>query len=319
MISPLLVIRCLTYNHEPFIRDCLEGFVMQKTNFPFVAIVHDDASTDHTADIVREYAEKYPDIIHPIFETENQYSKRDGSLGRIMNEAIAATGCKYIAMCEGDDYWIDPLKLQKQVELLESKPECHWCGCGYYDYNENTKTRGLGSNYNLSGWIFDDSAKFGPVAATCTLVYRRGDYVDKEMSIKYCVVAGDYLLQAELAHESQYAFIPDIMAVYRISGVGVSHRPWKDYSRVEYLKGANAVRRYLAERYPDSCRFSSVELDDSDNYAYLKHAIAIGNYRMARQHQALIVTDACKKKMYCKFLKGRISFAILRMAIKYKE
>ena len=124
--QPLVTIQCITYNHEPYIRQCLEGFVMQKTNFKFEAIVHDDASTDKTADIVREYAEKYPDIIKPIYETENQYSKSDGSLGRIMN---AHTKGKYIALCEGDDYWTDPLKLQKQVDFLEANPEyvltCH--------------------------------------------------------------------------------------------------------------------------------------------------------------------------------------------------
>lgn len=116
----LVAIRCITYNHEKYLVDALEGFVMQKTNFPFVAIVHDDASTDGTVDILRKYAEKYPDIIHPIYETENQYSKCDGSLGRIMNEAIAATGAKYVAICEGDDYWTDPYKLQKQVDFMEA-------------------------------------------------------------------------------------------------------------------------------------------------------------------------------------------------------
>ena len=86
--NPLVVsIRCITYNHAPFIRQCLDGFVMQKTNFRFEAIVHDDASTDGTADIILEYAEKYPDIIKPIFETENQYSKGNGALTKIMYEA----------------------------------------------------------------------------------------------------------------------------------------------------------------------------------------------------------------------------------------
>lgn len=114
---PLMVtIRCLAYNHEPYIRQCLDGFVMQKTNFRFEAIVHDDASTDCTAAIIREYAEKYPDIIKPIFETENQYSKHDGSLRKIMDKACKG---KYIAICEGDDYWTDPFKLQKQVDILE--------------------------------------------------------------------------------------------------------------------------------------------------------------------------------------------------------
>lgn len=118
--QPLVAIKCFVYNHEPYLRDCLEGFVIQQTDFPFVAIVHDDASTDKSADIIREYATKYPDIIKPIYETENQYSKSDGSLGRIMNAAVDATGAKYIAMCEGDDYWTDPRKLQKQVDLLEA-------------------------------------------------------------------------------------------------------------------------------------------------------------------------------------------------------
>ena len=115
--TPLVAIRCITYNQAAYIRQCLDGFVMQRTDFAFVAIVHDDCSTDGTDDIVREYAQRYPHIIKPIFETENQYSKGDGSLSRIMTQACNNTGAKYIAMCEGDDYWTDPLKLQKAAFL----------------------------------------------------------------------------------------------------------------------------------------------------------------------------------------------------------
>lgn len=125
--KPLVAIHCITYNHEQYIKTALEGFVMQQTNFPFVAIVHDDASTDGTAAIIREYAAKYPKIIKPIFETENQYSKRNGSVSRIMREAINATEAKYVAYCEGDDYWTDPLKLQKQVDFLEADPDYSMC------------------------------------------------------------------------------------------------------------------------------------------------------------------------------------------------
>ncbi len=128
-IKPLVVIRCITYNHEKYIRDALDGFVMQKTDFPFVAIVHDDASTDKTAGIIKEYADKYPDKILPILEKENQHSKRDGSLGQVINTACFDTGAKYIAFCEGDDYWTDPLKLQKQVDFLKAHQDidytCH--------------------------------------------------------------------------------------------------------------------------------------------------------------------------------------------------
>ena len=120
--DPLVSIRCTVYNHEPFLRQCLDGFVMQQTTFPFEAIVHDDASTDGSVAIIREYAEKYPDIIKPIYETENQYSKRDGSLRKIL-EAATHPSAKYIATCEGDDYWTDPQKLQIQVDFLESHPD----------------------------------------------------------------------------------------------------------------------------------------------------------------------------------------------------
>lgn len=131
----MVSIHCLVYNHAPYLRQCLDGFVMQKTNFRFEAIVHDDCSPDNSADIIREYAEKYPDIIKPIYETENQHSKHDGSLRRIMFERL--TG-KYIAMCEGDDYWIDHYKLQKQVDFLENNPDYVMCYTNFNLFYEET-------------------------------------------------------------------------------------------------------------------------------------------------------------------------------------
>ena len=119
---PIVTIRCITYNQEKYIRQCLDGFIMQKTNFKFEAIVHDDASTDSTANIIREYAQRYPNIIKPILETENQYSK--GTLHNVLDPLM--TG-KYIAICEGDDYWTDQYKLQKQVDFLESNPSYFMC------------------------------------------------------------------------------------------------------------------------------------------------------------------------------------------------
>ncbi|MBD5583545.1 MAG: glycosyltransferase [Clostridia bacterium] len=118
-IKPLVVVRCATYNHVAYIRDALESFVAQQTDFPFIVIVHDDASTDGTQEIIKEYVDKYPYIIKPIFEKENQYSKGNGDVSKIFDAACLATGAKYIALCEGDDYWINSLKLQKQVNFLE--------------------------------------------------------------------------------------------------------------------------------------------------------------------------------------------------------
>lgn len=117
---PLVSIKNLVYNHEKYIAQALDGFLMQKTDFPFEVIVHDDASTDNSAQIIREYEKKFPSIIKPIYETENQYSKHDGSLGRIVNSKLSG---KYVALCEGDDYWIDENKLQMQVDFLQNNPE----------------------------------------------------------------------------------------------------------------------------------------------------------------------------------------------------
>jgi glycosyltransferase involved in cell wall biosynthesis len=96
---------CPTYNHELYIREALEGFLMQETNFPFEIIIHDDASTDSTATIIREYASKYPAIIRPIFQSENQYSKGGFKPGEY---AAGFAKGEYIALCKGDDYWVDP-------------------------------------------------------------------------------------------------------------------------------------------------------------------------------------------------------------------
>jgi glycosyltransferase involved in cell wall biosynthesis len=118
---PLLSICCATYNHERYIRDAIESFLIQETDFPIEIIIHDDASTDDTAIIVRDYADKYPNLIIPIFQKENQYSQGKRIFGSFLYPRVRG---KYIAFCEGDDYWISPHKLQRQIDYMESHPEC---------------------------------------------------------------------------------------------------------------------------------------------------------------------------------------------------
>jgi len=134
LTTPLVSICTLVYNHEPYLRECFDGFLMQKTNFAFEVLVHDDASTDGSADIIREYSEKYPHIFKPIYQKENQYSK--GVKVSATFQFPRAKG-KYIALCEGDDYWTDPLKLQKQVDFLESHPEYVMCSHRFNIFNQD--------------------------------------------------------------------------------------------------------------------------------------------------------------------------------------
>lgn len=127
-------VNCLVYNHEKYLRKCLDGFVMQKTNFKFEVLIHDDASTDGSVMIIREYEKKYPDIIKPIYQAENQYSKHVG-ISRIFQYPRAKG--KYIAFCEGDDFWCDENKLQMQYDAMESNPEAVFCACKVQCVNES--------------------------------------------------------------------------------------------------------------------------------------------------------------------------------------
>ncbi len=245
----LVVISCITYNHENYIRDCLEGFVMQKTNFRFVAIVHDDCSIDKTTTILREYAEKYADIIMPIYETENQWSKHDGSLERIMKDAILATRAKYIASCEGDDYWTDPYKLQKQVDFLESHLDYVACfHNAVIDYGSSKRL--FNSLYENRFPTTEDIIERKWFISTQTLLYRNLHLQCPEWGYK--VVNGDYLNELLLAKEGKFYYMSDVMAVYRCFGQGISatFNGVKLYDGLIYL--LSNMKDYYTGEYADS-------------------------------------------------------------------
>lgn len=209
----LVSIKCTVYNHEPFLRQCLDGFVMQKTNFRFEAIVHDDASTDGSAAIIKEYAEKYPDLIKPIYETENQYSKKDGSLRKIMDAACRG---KYIAICEGDDYWIDPLKLQKQVDFLEENPDYGLVHTyfNYVDVHDKVIPPPTELHRHIKERIFDgyiwDYYLCNPgFILTCTCMFRRSLYREDEQTL---LDSGLFMM---IARQSKVHCIKEVTSCYR--------------------------------------------------------------------------------------------------------
>lgn len=214
----MVTIRCITYNHEPYIRQCLESFVMQKTNFRFEAIVHDDASTDKTADIIREYTEKYPDIIKPIYEIENQYSKHDGSLHRIMNEH---THGKYVALCEGDDYWTDPFKLQKQVDFLETNPEYSMCFHNAVIIFEDEKySPRIFNSINKSREVFLDKIVSNWIIPTASIVYRKNILPMPEWAAQ--IYSGDQTLALMAYSQGKIWAFKEVMSIYRKNEGGVS-------------------------------------------------------------------------------------------------
>lgn len=225
-----VLIRCMTYNHRDYIAQALEGFVMQQTTFNFVAIVHDDASTDGTATIIREYAEKYSAIIKPIYETENLYSKGNGALRNAMNDACRQYEYDYIAFCEGDDYWTDPYKLQKQVDFLESHLDFVVCSCGYDLYFQNTKELQPCNDYTNLCWKQEKGVEFfeytkeiynrGWFTQPLTTLYRNGDYLSEMPAEKYTYFR-DTVFYYYVLKQGKGALLKDVMGVYRRHDGGI--------------------------------------------------------------------------------------------------
>ena len=202
---------CLAYNHEAYIRDALEGFVRQQTDFPFEVLVHDDASTDGTAAIIREYAARYPGLIRPVFEQENQYSKGVVIPRDILFPLIQG---QYVALCEGDDYWTDPLKLSKQVAALEAHPEVDLCahraqkerdGRVYGFQGPGGRTRVIPAARVI--W------EGGYFVATCSLLCRREAYLMDSPFRRSLFI--DYTLQIQGSLRGGLLYMKDCMAVHR--------------------------------------------------------------------------------------------------------
>lgn len=295
-IKPIVAIRCLTYNQEKYIHDTLEGFVMQKTDFPFVAIVHDDASNDGTANIIRDYAEKYPEIIIPIIETENQYSKHDGSLGRIMNKACEETGAKYYASCEGDDYWTDPYKLQKQVDFLEAHPDYsmvytafHTCDQDGKPFHSDTYQYLLG--LSESGDILPKLLSLNFIL-TCTICYRK-EVLDS-LIYRSSPFTLDYNLFLCAAWEGKLKFLEDYTATYRIQPNSLVR------TKSNYVsKTCGDIQRYFIKKWLKEKRYKSVDNDKDEIFYHLirRMAAQLRLYKHDSKHRNEILSILSHKAM----------------------
>lgn len=258
--NEILVSVCsITYNHAPYIRQCLDGILMQQTNFKYEIIINDDFSTDGTTEIIQEYVEKYPEIIKPIFHDENLFSK--GVRGMFANFCFPRAKGKYIAMCEGDDYWIDPLKLQKQVDFLEANPEYVMIHTSFSflkdeDIVEEAIVEAkrnmeiLNNNYsNLIAFILDNNAYR---IQTMTVVFRTDIYKkiqEKRISQKEpSFMMGDTPLWVRIYTYGKIHFILDNTSVYRMHQ-GSLCRPKTDVDKIKFNISSLEMRIYFSKLF----------------------------------------------------------------------
>jgi len=251
----LLSICCLTYNHANFIEQAIEGFLAQKTDFLYEVLIHDDASTDGTTAIIQSYQARFPEIIKPIIQKENQWSKGLRAVSATYNFPRAKG--KYIAICEGDDFWTDPYKLQKQVDFLENNPDYVACVHGAHFFDESLSTRveskfeKVKEDFDLDLFkIFHES---GGVYPSCSIVMRNNPpFYPKDLLI---FPSGDLTLIIFLKLKGKILFMKGLWATYRIHPNGVyqgENRSIKNIIKNRYL-----IQEYysnLSKELPKSTR-----------------------------------------------------------------
>lgn len=217
----MVSICCLTYNHEKYISQAIDGFVMQQTNFKFEIIIGEDCSTDSTRSIIDEYILKYPDKIKLITSICNV-----GAMNNAVRVFKSARG-KYIAICDGDDYWTDPLKLQKQVDFLE-KNHNKYIMCGHYSkrIRENNEIHYMNLNPKPIIYSFNDvMTEKNKESATLTIVYRNIDEIREMFDTEWflqCNAPDRFIkLYATFVSQKDIYILPEMMSCYRMHSGGM--------------------------------------------------------------------------------------------------
>lgn len=310
--APLVSIECMTYNQENYIAQALDGFLMQKTTFPFEIIVHDDASTDSTAKIVREYEKKFPLIIKPIYQTENQYSKHDGSIRRILNATFKG---KYIANCEGDDYWIDENKLQMQVDFLENNLEygmCYTKAKQFIQKKRKFSRRRFGTDVR----DFEDLLFNGNRVPTLTTVFRKdllNSYLKEIYPQDKSWLMGDYPMWLYFAHESKVKFLDKVTSVYRVLKNSASHSDNVEKS-VAFGKSYWDIQNFFSKKYLKK-EFESF------NECYFRAFFYVSrkNRKLAKKEFLQSGKNDLKTRIYIAIFSSEILFALFGIYIKIKS
>jgi len=246
--NPLVSICCVTYNHEKYIEDAIQGFLSQKTSFPYEILIHDDASTDSTAKIIRKYQVKYPKRVFPFIQNENQYSKGVKVSPILFKRARG----KYIAWCEGDDYWIDSEKLQKQVSFLEENPEYVLCFHNILWFWQDSerepeiREKSPKDTYTLENHIKPDER--ATVGHTSTAVFLR-TLTENLPEWFYNAVYEDVPLFAYIGGFGLTKYINEVMAVHRIYPDSLSSKKKNLKFLMNKLRMYKAIDKHYRYQY----------------------------------------------------------------------
>jgi glycosyltransferase involved in cell wall biosynthesis len=274
---PVVNIYCPAYNHESFIAETIESFLMQETCFPVQVLIHDDASSDSTVDIIRKYQKKFPYLFNTVFQKQNQLSK-GVKPWVFMMPLIRAD---FMAVCDGDDYWTDPTKLQKQVDFLEAHPGVAFCahnaaarfsdgGMIPWFANEEGQGQFCGASAPPHEFTFDDYMKSN-ILPTVSLLFRNVLALSESESFLSAPL-GDWFMIQLLLKQGTGAYLPDTMAVYRVHDDGL-HMSRSDMER-------KAIR--LVQLH---CFSAAVEFDDLHRQAWAK--MWKSEFRSASQDPAI--------------------------------
>lgn len=256
LIQPVVSVTVATYQHVNYIRECLDGILMQKTNFPYEIILGEDGSVDGTQEICKEYAEKYPDKVRLFIRDRklSQYMDKDGKVTRFNGiwNRMSARG-KYIAWCEGDDYWIDPLKLQKQVDFLESHLQFGMVvtNVNQFIQNENKIVQKCFDFKEVEPLLSSINSYIIKTiwAAPCTWIFRKDFYFEYLNEIgEGRFIVGDCPLLLFLLYRSKVLYLDEITAVYRILENSASHA--NDlFQNYKIAKGVLDIKLFFIEKY----------------------------------------------------------------------
>ena len=262
---------CATFNQQKYIERALDSFLSQETNFNFEIIVHDDASTDGTAKIVSTYAAKHPHQIRPILQSKNQYSQ--GGFKPSMHASTFARG-KYIAFCEGDDYWLDQSKLQKQIDALERNPEVDFSFHAGYILTDDSERMQLSWTYGQDRRIFLDellNARVGSFAPTSSYLFRASVFDQLPAWFMKEAPVSDFFLERYAALRGGAFYFSQPMSVYRSHAVGSWTLKIKN-SETAYRGYLEAMTKSLLLMEPDFAQFSNQFRQFCARF-YLKYSI----------------------------------------------